>query len=111
MVRLVNARLAPWNFTLRTRQITREEFVTMLRDAAAANNLRSYVGYANTAAHIARISQYVPALNREETKVEAGDILLCCVLKTRVRDPLKKSSGELGASDDDYEYGMIEVLA
>lgn len=110
MVRLINARLAPWGHTLRTRQISREEFVRILRDAAERGDLRSYIGYENTSAHIGRISGYVPVICREETPVQTGDVLLCCVLKSRVKDPRQKAGAQLGLNDADYEYGAIQVL-
>ncbi len=63
-------------------------------------NFKSYIGYPQTAAHIAAVLGVEVPVSREQTVLESGDVIFICKLKYRVADPARK--GEV--VPDEFEY-------
>jgi len=64
--------------------------------------LQSYVGYAETAQHIEKISGVPIPVNRASTQLPDQALIAVCKLKYRVADPSTK--GKIQPGDEDYEY-------
>ena len=69
----------------------------------------SRIGYAETAEAIHRWTGVLPAPSREASALEPGDVAMVVRLRYRV-DPQRKGA-PTGASDDDWEIGVLERLA
>lgn len=111
-VKLMNSAMMPVaGLTYHPRRITAEDFGRLVAEAAARGELESYIGYEATAAQIARVSGVVPLINRAETSVEAGDVMLVCKLRYRPGDPRMKGSAQAQAAlgEDDFEYWQVIV--
>jgi len=100
---LLNSAMMPAEGVYRLRRISRDEFAKLVADAYRRGDLRSYVGYPETAQHIERVSGVPIAVNRAPTQlaVDRATILIC-KLAYRVADPGMK--GKLQPTDEDYEY-------
>lgn len=112
MVRLLNSAMMPSpEFCYCPQRITREQFIRLVREADARGELDSYIGYPSTADHIARISGVSVQINRSETKLERGDVILVCKLRYRLADPGQKGSAAAQAAitDEDFEYWLVEI--
>lgn len=113
MVKLVNSAMMPSpDFAYVPRRISQEEFVRILKTAAKDADFESYIGYPATAEHIERISGVKVNVNRAETTVQPGDILLVCKLRYRLNDPTQKNNPQFqstGIQEEDFDYWVIEV--
>lgn len=113
MIYLMNSAMMPTpGLTYRLRAVSRSEFSRAVGDAVTRGQVVSAIGYEATAAHIGRVTGYVPALSRSEVSVSPGDMMLICKLKYRVSDPRMKADprAQAAVSDDDFEYFICEVL-
>lgn len=102
MIRLLNSAMMPAEGIYEMSRLTEDEFVNALR----AGMFISYIGYPETAKHIADISGVEVPLNRGATYIDDGDTLLICKLKYRVQNPGDK--GKFTPGRDDYEYFIVE---
>lgn len=102
MVLLLNAAVMPTEGHYTLKQISQTEFRTLLRDAAASDNFRSYIGYPETARLIEEITGVDIAVSREQATLDLGDIMLIVKLRHRVTDPSTKTA--LTPSMDDFEF-------
>jgi len=100
---LLNSAMMPAEGIYILKRISRDDFGRMVADAYQRDDLRSYIGYPETAQHIERVSGVPIAVNRAPTQlaVDRATILIC-KLAYRVPDPSMK--GKLQPSEDDYEY-------
>ena len=101
-VRLMNAAVMPCEGKYQLIAIDADSFGKHVCYAHECGKLVSYVGYANTAALISRLSCVTIPVTRQSTELNDGDTMLICRLKYRADDPTQKRF--LNPSDDDYEF-------
>lgn len=102
MILLLNAAVMPAEGHYTLKQISRAEFQTVLRDAAAANDFRSYIGYPETARLLEELTDVAIEVSREQATLAVGDVMLIVKLRHRVADPATKTTFE--PSIDDFEF-------
>ena len=102
MILLLNAAVMPTEGRYTLQQILHTEFRTLLREAAASNNFRSYIGYPETARLIEEMTGVEIAVSREQATLDIGDVMLIVKLRQRVADPATKTT--LAPSIDDFEF-------
>jgi hypothetical protein len=94
---LMNSAMMPAPGTYRLRWVSRDEFVREMREGFV-----SYIGYPDTARYLERLSGFYVPVNRDETLIFEGAVMLICKLRYRLSDPAQK--GRFTPSDDDYEF-------
>ena len=99
---LLNSAMMPDEGLYILQRVSREFFAELVADAHRRGELRSYVGYAETAQHIERISGVPIEVNRSTTQLPEQALIAICKLSYRVVDPSTK--GKFQPSDSDYEY-------
>ena len=99
---LLNSSMMPSEGLYILRRVSREFFAELIADAHRRGNLRSYIGYPETAQHIEQISGVPSPVNRAATQLPDQALIAVCKLKYRVSDPATK--GRLQPGDEDYEY-------
>jgi hypothetical protein len=99
---LLNSAMMPDDGIYILRRVSREFFAELVADAYRRGELRSYIGYAETAQHIERISGVPIPVNRAATVLPDQALIAICKLAYRVSDPNTK--GQLRPSDEDFEY-------
>jgi len=99
---LLNSAMMPAEGIYILRRISRDKFGQLVANAYQRGDLRSYIGYPETAQHIERVSGVPIQVNRAPTQLADQATILICKLAYRVPDPADK--GKLKPSDDDYEY-------
>jgi hypothetical protein len=99
---LLNSAMMPDEGLYILQRVSREFFAELVADANRRGELQSYVGYAETAQHIEKISGVPIPVNRAATQLPDQALLAVCKLKYRVSDPAMK--GQLQPNEDDYEY-------
>ena len=99
---LLNSAMMPDEGLYILQRVSREFFAELIADAHRRGNLRSYIGYPETARHIERIARVPIPVNRAATQLTDQALLAICRLKYRVADPGAK--GKLQPGEDDYEY-------
>jgi hypothetical protein len=99
---LLNSAMMPDEGLYILRRVSRELFGELIADAHRRGELRSYIGYPETAQHIERISGVPIPVNRASTQLPDQALIAVCKLKYRVADPGAK--GKLRPGEDDYEY-------
>lgn len=104
MIVLMNSAMMPVPGTYRARKATVEE----VRELLQKHNFtfRSYVGYPDTAAYMTRTLGVEVPVCRDQTTLEAGDIMVVCKLKYRLQNP--SSKGTFVPSEEDYEWWIVE---
>jgi hypothetical protein len=102
MHRLMNSAMMPDFGGYEYRQLTPDEFGRVVAAAHAANTLRAYIGYEQTAQLVERLSGVPIPVSREQTPVEDGDVLLIAKLAYRLGDP--KAKGQPVA--EDFVFGL-----
>lgn len=87
MYRLLNSAimLAPGVYHLQ--RISESMFATLVLAAAQSGQMKSYIGYQQTAEIVSRLAGVEIPTSREAAVVENGDVLLICKLAYRVQDP------------------------
>ena len=99
---LLNSAMMPAEGIYILRRISRDKFGQLVANAYQRGDLRSYIGYPETAQHIERVSGVPIQVNRAPTKLADQATILICKLAYRVADPGVK--GKLQPTDEDYEY-------
>ena len=99
---LLNSAMMPDEGLYILRRVSREFFGELVADAHRRGELRSYIGYAETAQHIEKISGVPIPVNRASTQLPDQALIAVCKLKYRVADPSTK--GKIQPGDEDYEY-------
>ena len=108
MVHLLNAAMMPAHTGVyQSWEIDATEFATRVRQAFMQKNLKSYIGYPETAQILTDFCNVEIPINRAETKIEHGDTLLIAKLKYRVNNP--RTKGEpLNLTIEDFEFRVVE---
>ena len=99
---LLNSAVMPAEGIYTLRRVSREFFAELVADAHRRGELRSYIGYPETAQHIERISGVPIPVNRAATVLPDQALIAICKLAYRVSDPNAK--GQLRPSNEDFEY-------
>lgn len=102
MVHLLNSAVMPDEGVYTLKQITEATFTKELRNAAASDNFRSYIGYTETAQLIEQITGIEVEVSREQATLTSGDTMLIVKLRHRVTNPADKETLQLSA--DDFEF-------
>ena len=102
MILLLNAAVMPAEGHYTLKKISQGEFRTVLRNAAAANDFRSYIGYPETARLLEELTGVDIEVSREQATLAVGDVMLIVKLRHRVADPTTKTT--LEPSIDDFEF-------
>ena len=86
MIHLLNSAVMPIEgiYTLKT--ISRTEFQTVLQEADATGNFRSYIGYPETARMIEQLTGVEIAVSREQAELTPGDVMLIVKLRHRIQN-------------------------
>lgn len=101
---LMNSAMMPAEGVYILTRVSRERFVEAMRAGFV-----SYIGYPDTAHFLERISGRSVPVNRSETLMFDGAIMLICKLKYRLTNPADK--GRFTPSDADYEFFFCEYEA
>ena len=99
---LLNSAMMPDEGLYILRRASREFFAELVADAHRRGDLKSYIGYPETAQHVQSISGVPIQVNRAATQLPDQALIAVCKLKYRVSDPAMK--GQLQPNEDDYEY-------
>lgn len=104
MKALMNSATLPGPGVYEYRLIPADEATRWLR----AGGWTSYIGYQETASHIAALAGVEVPLSRERTVLHPGDEALVVRLTYRVNNPAAK--GLVKPGPDDWEYGVLRRL-
>ncbi len=107
MVHLLNSAMMPQPGIYRLIKICQQDFVNNLFDAYQTENLKSYIGYPETASFIESISGVRVEISKEQTAIFPGDIMLIIRLKYRVNPADKKIHKP---RPEDFEFFLCEYL-
>ena len=102
MVLLLNSAVMPDEGVYTLKQITETTFTKELRDAAASDNFRSYIGYPETAQLIEQITGIAIEVSREQATLTPGDTMLIVKLRQRMANLANKEGLQL--SVEDFEF-------
>ena len=105
-VHLLNAAVMPASNGIYTsRPVQAFEFSNIAACAHKDGNLVSYVGYPETAEILSDLCKFPIPVNRAETVIEPGDLLLVAKLTYR---PNATDKGKLKPKIDDFEFRVVE---
>ncbi len=102
MILLLNAAVMPAEGHYTLKQISQDEFRTVLRDAAASDNFQSYIGYPETARLLEELTGVEIEVSRKQATLAVGDVMLIMKLRHRVADLSTKMA--LAPSINDFEF-------
>jgi len=88
--RLMNSAMMPAEGVYTLKELGMREFADKVSQADAFGELKSYIGYPQTADMIAAMSGVPIDVCRDETSIDDGDVLLIARLAYRVADPKTK---------------------
>jgi len=109
MLYLMNSAMMPKEGTFINKQISKNEFITLLKIFHKKGELLSYVGYPQNAELIEKWSGIKIPVNREQlTELNDGDLLLIMKLKYRLPDSSQKGQP---VSEDDFEFYLCKYLS
>ncbi len=102
MLHLLNSAVMPTEGIYTLEQISPDTFRKDLQHAAATDDLRSYIGYPDTARLIAELTGVQVAVSREEARLNEGDVML--IMKLRYRTPNPTPQTPLQHTVDDFIF-------
>ena len=102
MILLLNSAVMPDEGVYTLKRISEATFQKVLRDAAATDNFKSYIGYPETARLIEQITGIAIEVSREQATLAPGDTMLIVKLRHRVTNPANKVTLQL--SIDEFEF-------
>ena len=88
MILLLNSAVMPDEGMYTLQRISETTFQKVLRDAAAMNNFKSYIGYPETARLIEQTTGIEVDVSREQATLTPGDTMLIVKLRHRVANPV-----------------------
>lgn len=86
MVLLLNSAVMPTEGTYTLKRISEATFRKILQEAAAADNLQSYIGYPETANLIEENTGIEIEVSREQAELAEGDVMLIVKLRHRIQN-------------------------
>ena len=102
MILLLNSAVMPVEGLYTLQRISETTFQKVLQNAAAANNLKSYIGYPETARLIEQITSIAVEVSREQATLTPGDTMLIVKLRQRVANPVDKETLQLSINDLEF---------
>ena|SRR3990167_8832198 len=105
MIKLMNSAMMPQPGKYELERLTRNQFVSILRDNGGVD---SYVGYPQTAEFVERISGVSVAVSRRQTVLADSDRVLVVKLAYRPQDAGSKGQP---VNEDEYEFFLIRYEA
>ncbi len=86
MVLLLNSTVMPTEGVYTLTRISKSKFQELLREAAAAKNFQSYIGYPETARLVEQLTGINIEVSREQAQLATGDVMLIVKLRHRIQD-------------------------
>ena len=108
MIFLMNSAMMPDDGKYLIETIDTDTFKEAVIDADAQDNLKSMIGYPETARIIEDLTGVKIEVSRQETRLETGDMMLICRLKYRMGDPAIK--GKTKQSIDDFRFSRCHFI-
>jgi len=105
VIKLMNSAMMPTEGHYQLSRLSRDMFVSILRDAGQCD---SYVGYEQTAQFVERISGVKVEVSRRQTTFADGDRALIVRLAYRVPDATTKGAP---VDENEYEFFLVRYLA
>ena len=105
-VLLLNSAVMPREGIYVMKRITKEEFGKALKQAKEKGVLKSYIGYPDNIELIKKWFGVEVELNRTQTDVKNGDIMLVMKLKYRLPNP--KDKGRYTPKEEDFEFFTVQ---
>ena len=102
MVLLLNSTVMPTEGVYTLTRISKSKFQELLREAAAAKNFQSYIGYSETARLIEELTDIEVEVSREQATLVPGDIILIVKLRQRMANPTDKDISQLSIGDFEF---------
>lgn len=102
MILLLNSAVMPAEGVYTLKRISKATFRTVLREASATGDFRSYIGYPETARLIEQITGIEIEVSREQATLLPGDLMLIVKLRHRIANPANPAA--LQHSIDDFEF-------
>lgn len=102
MILLFNSAVMPNEGVYTLQRISEATFKKELQKAAATGNLKSYIGYPETAEMLEQMTGIQIEASREHAMLIPGDEMLIIKLRYRTADPA--SNKPLQLSIDDFEF-------
>ena len=102
MILLLNSAVMLNEGVYTLQRISETTFQKVLREAAATDNFKSYIGYPQTAQLIEQITDITVEVSREQATLTPGDTMLIVKLRHRVANPADKETLQL--SIDDFKF-------
>ena len=104
-VLLMNSAVIPQPGRYTARQVSREEWLRVVRDAQREGRLVSYIGYPQNLEILAGWGIRGLQVSRAKATVRPGDIMAVMRLKYRVTDPRQK--GRFTPRPEDFEFLLV----
>lgn len=104
MIKLMNSAVMPQEGIYLSKKVN-EEFVKMYFQKHKDEGWESYVGYPQNIPYMSKVLGVDIPINRGETKLEHGDVMIVCKLRYRIQDPTQKVNTE--PKDEDFEWYII----
>ena len=104
MIVLLNAAVMPTEGVYTLKQISITQFQDLLQQAAETGNLRSYIGYPETAEMIQRVTGIAVDVNRHQAVLTTGDVMLIVKLRHRVADAACKEKLQPSMNQFDFYH-------
>ena len=84
------------------KRTSEDTFVKVLREAAATDNLQSYIGYPETAKVIEQLTGVEIEVSREQATLALGDVMLIVKLRHRIQNLSDIRTYQPSAADLDF---------
>ena len=107
MIKILNSAMMPAEGHYSLNRVSPEIFAQTIRHAR--DGWESYIGYAETAAFVSKLTGLDIPVSREQTTLNSGDLLAIIRLKYRVADPATK--GKTAPAQEDFEFFLCEYEA
>jgi len=101
---LLNAAMMPQAGNYKMSQLTPQQFAYHARKANGEHTLKSYIGYPSTAKILSELTGFDIPVNRDQTRLQNGDVLLIAKLKYRVQNAALKKTDAVDPTIDDFEF-------
>lgn len=91
MIRLMNSTMMPQEGIYRLLKVEESQIKGLFNFyRKIGHEVQSYIGYEQTAKYMSNVLDYEVPVNRVETTLESGDVLIICKLPYRVPNPNDK---------------------
>jgi hypothetical protein len=108
MIILMNSAMIPCEGKYEAKRVDISDVVELMKKYDLSE-IKSYVGYVETAQYMSKVLGIEVAVSREQTSLKNGDVMVVCKLKYRLQNPAVK--GSFVPTDEDYEWWIIKYTA